>query len=311
MATRKQYSTAVAALVDAEIAAGKAAREQAGRAKPAAPAGYVGVAVGEQVSVTVVSALWSAVRRRVANVAAVVALLPLIALGLGELVRAFGQPDFATAPAVVALLVLAVFLPWRAWQVFRIARGRPLALLPLPWIRIHVLHDVTYNRRRQQAWYEIPSFAWEAEPLFGGIAAVPALLILTLVPSVPGVVVGGLVALPIVLTIVWEGLAMTLSGLGAVQGVESRATPALAGTPTASTASLAQLDERLVRLTQIRDWLRDDRLQGMVDDVIGQQVRASERRQVWYSVAIGIASLVAGWLLSAISPISIGGFLHR
>jgi hypothetical protein len=151
----------------------------------------------------------------------------------------------------------------------------------------------------------------EAEPLLGGIAAVPALLILTLVPSVPGIVVGGLVALPIVLTILWEGLAATVSGLGAVGSVKDGGFQALAGAVPASATSMAQLDERLTRLTQIRDWLRDDRLQAMVDDVIGQQVRASERRQVRYSVMIGIASLVAGWLLSAVSPISMAGILHR
>jgi hypothetical protein len=151
----------------------------------------------------------------------------------------------------------------------------------------------------------------EAEPLFGGIAAVPALLILTLMPSAPGIVVGGLIALPIVLTIIWEWLDFTLSSLSAVGGVNASATGAFSGAATPSGASLEQLDERLARLTQIRDWLRDDRLQSMVDDVIGQQVRASERRQVKYSVVIGIASLVAGWLLSAVSPISLAGLLHR
>jgi len=38
--------------------------------------------------------------------------------------------------------------------------------------------------------------------------------------------------------------------------------------------------------------------------VIGKQVAKSERRQVTYSVAVGALSLLAGWLLSAISPIS-------
>jgi hypothetical protein len=39
--------------------------------------------------------------------------------------------------------------------------------------------------------------------------------------------------------------------------------------------------------------------------------RAEECRQATYSVVIGIASLVAGWLLSAVSPISIASLLQR
>jgi hypothetical protein len=52
----------------------------------------------------------------------------------------------------------------------------------------------------------------------------------------------------------------------------------------------------------MRDWLRDDTLRAMVDDVIGRQVRASERRQVAYSAVVGVVSLIAGWLLSGVSP---------
>jgi hypothetical protein len=46
------------------------------------------------------------------------------------------------------------------------------------------------------------------------------------------------------------------------------------------------------------------KLKSMIDDAIGKQVARSERRQVAYSVIIGVLSLAAGWLLSAISPLS-------
>jgi hypothetical protein len=61
----------------------------------------------------------------------------------------------------------------------------------------------------------------------------------------------------------------------------------------------------------MRDWLRDDTLRVMVSDVVGQQVRASERRQIAYSAVVGVVSLIAGWLLSAISSILMVSFLHH
>ena len=40
----------------------------------------------------------------------------------------------------------------------------------------------------------------------------------------------------------------------------------------------------------------------MIDDVINRHVRTAERRQAFFSAGVGVASLIAGWLLSAISP---------
>src|SRR5262249_2378603 len=95
------------------------------------------------------------------------------------------------------------------------------------------------------------------------------------------------------------GISATASALGAVGPVEghARAEDALA-------ASGASLDERIDRLTQMREWLRDDALRAMVDGAIGQQVKASERRQRVYVVAAVALSLLAGWLLSAMRPVS-------
>jgi hypothetical protein len=73
--------------------------------------------------------------------------------------------------------------------------------------------------------------------------------------------------------------------------------------PTIVRPNIAQLNDRITQLQQMRDWLKDDHLRAMMDGVIGQQVAKSERRQIFYTVVVSILSLVAGWLLSAISPI--------
>ena len=72
--------------------------------------------------------------------------------------------------------------------------------------------------------------------------------------------------------------------------------------PMPQQASLDELDLRIVRLQQLREWLKDDNLRGMIDDVINKHVRTAERRQAFFSAGVGVASLIAGWLLSAISP---------
>lgn len=66
--------------------------------------------------------------------------------------------------------------------------------------------------------------------------------------------------------------------------------------------ALGELDLRITRLQQLREWLKDDTLRAMMDDVIGQRVRSAERRQVVISAIVSVAALLAGWLLSAISP---------
>lgn len=62
----------------------------------------------------------------------------------------------------------------------------------------------------------------------------------------------------------------------------------------------ANLGVQIQRLNQIRSWVSEDpSFSYLVDNIIGKQVKASERRQQIYSVVFGVASLVAGWLLSA------------
>jgi hypothetical protein len=138
-------------------------------------------------------------------------------------------------------------------------------------------------------------------PLAGGIAALPALIVLARAISLPSFILWGLLALPAVLIALIIAAQSTLTALSAVGGVDTSNLDLNLGSPP---ASLAALDERIVRLTQMREWLRDDALRTMVDDVIGHHVQASERRQVIYSLIVGVVSLAAGWLLSAISPVS-------
>jgi len=80
----------------------------------------------------------------------------------------------------------------------------------------------------------------------------------------------------------------------------------------AQQTALTELDLRISRLQQMSAWLQDAQLRNMIDDVIGRRVQAAERRQVYYSVAVGAVSLLVGWLLSAISPASmLVSMLHR
>ena len=78
------------------------------------------------------------------------------------------------------------------------------------------------------------------------------------------------------------------------------------------TLNVAALDEEITRLQQMRVWLSDPLMCAVIDKFIGQRMGATERRQVYYTVAAATFSLVIGWLLSAISPASVLiGLFHR
>jgi hypothetical protein len=71
-------------------------------------------------------------------------------------------------------------------------------------------------------------------------------------------------------------------------------------------ASLSELTLFVSRLRQIRDWLQQDsRLLPVVDEFIGQQVAASEKRNNRRNVAIAgvttVIGAVLGWLLSSLA----------
>lgn len=76
---------------------------------------------------------------------------------------------------------------------------------------------------------------------------------------------------------------------------------------------VASLDERIARLEQVRRWIGEDgEMARFLDAVIGQQVKASERRTVRVSIALAIVSLIAGWALSLLAtPQTLATLLHR
>ena len=67
----------------------------------------------------------------------------------------------------------------------------------------------------------------------------------------------------------------------------------------------ATLQRRRAFLTSMQEHLEaDPALLSFVDAMIGNQVKAAERRQPMVAAGVSLASLIAGWLLSAISPVS-------
>ncbi len=62
-----------------------------------------------------------------------------------------------------------------------------------------------------------------------------------------------------------------------------------------------RLDERIERLSLVREWITSDaEIAHLIDATIGRQVRAAERRQARLSVVLTVVSLVVGWLLSLV-----------
>ncbi|HEV8192332.1 MAG TPA: hypothetical protein VGP82_12765 [Ktedonobacterales bacterium] len=108
----------------------------------------------------------------------------------------------------------------------------------------------------------------------------------------------------VVLIVVVVALVVVRRGPAPAQG---SAAVALSG-PRA----LGALDQRIVRLEQLRSWMGEDPDLGrLIDTSIGSQVHASERRQRFFAGTLGVITLVAGWLLSAVSPpASLASLLH-
>jgi hypothetical protein len=70
-------------------------------------------------------------------------------------------------------------------------------------------------------------------------------------------------------------------------------------------ATLTNLQTRVQRLNQVQSFFRDDpELMHLVDSAIAKRTQAASRRQTLIAVGVALASLVAGWLLSAVSPVS-------
>jgi hypothetical protein len=227
------------------------------------------------------------------------ALLPILVIaaraGLGALpqigIPTDGWLPWAVQGITIAAAVWAVLVTlWQARNSWRRARGLPL-------VTLRFRRGQTAVERQQYEDY--PSFADIVIKLGVAAATLPALLWLALSGGDP---LWLLVVLPLVLLLVAALLLSLLDGLiGGLGAVGSVDRPSL-GPPSSS--QILQLDDRIAQLQQIRLWLKDEKLKSMIDDAIGKQVARSERRQVAYSVTVGVLSLAAGWLLSAISPVS-------
>jgi hypothetical protein len=285
MAGEKTYSSAFSQYLDGAIADAEKQRAQA-----TLVAGAVASEVAETVTGTVLESLRAALSRAIRRYfpTAIISLLPLLALGVDAALQAFSQLALLNLPARVALVGLAVFLPWQAWQAIRVAQGR----IPYRLFR---------RRAQSDQYYDLPTVSEMIIPLVVGLLDVPVLLSVAFAVSLPNLVLAGLLALPVLVFVLVVVGRTVLLGLGAVGAVGPLGR---IDEGTLQPVSLASLDERIARLTQIREWLGDDTLRVMVDDVIGQQVKSAARRQVTYSFVIGVISLVVGWLLSAVSPVA-------
>jgi hypothetical protein len=90
--------------------------------------------------------------------------------------------------------------------------------------------------------------------------------------------------------------------------------PSYGAAPTMPTPEkiTAGIDQRVSRLMQIREWISEDSdIARLLDTVIGNQVRASERRQVRINIAFNVLFLLIGWALSIFaSPQAMSALLH-
>jgi hypothetical protein len=285
---RRSYSSEVEAYVDAELAA----REATLRGS---------LSVSEGVSLTVLGILRMNLARdfRLYRGTALLALLPVLVIasraGLNVLPQLGIAPDswlpWALQGITIAAAVWAGLVTlWQARNSWRRARGLPL-------VALRFRRDQTAAERQRYADY--PSFEDLVIKLGAALATLPALLWLALSGGDPHWL---LVALPLAFLLAAVLLVGLLNGLiGGLGAVGSVDRPIPGPQPS---SQIGQLDDRIAQLQQIRVWLKDEKLKSMIDDAIGKQVARSERRQVAYSVAVGVFSLAAGWLLSAISPVS-------
>ncbi|HEX6540268.1 MAG TPA: hypothetical protein VF040_00820 [Ktedonobacterales bacterium] len=307
MTKEQAYSSSLSYYLDVAIAH---AEQQRREGTPATP-----MVVTSSVSGTVLYTVWAVLSRSLRRNAPtlLVASLPLLALVLGTLLDALGQSSQSHLPALVMLLGLALFLPWQTWQTVRQARE-------LPPYRLRRLFRWRTVSGRYDNWYDLPTMGEMVGAFVVGLLDVPGVLIQafpsapSFAANLPSFIFPVLIAMPvlaIVLMAVARGFLAVYFAPSAVKAVDEQGEGMLQSVPLAS-LPLASLDERITRLTQMREWLQDDTLRTMVDDVIGQQVRAAARRQVAYSFIVGVISLVAGWLLSAISPVAtLANLLHR
>lgn len=79
-------------------------------------------------------------------------------------------------------------------------------------------------------------------------------------------------------------------------------------------AERKSLSLRIERLKQVQTWMAEDHLlERVIDEAIGNHIRAAEKRQLAtfkitqrrqnvFAISISVAALIVGWLLSAVTP---------
>ncbi|HLZ21629.1 MAG TPA: hypothetical protein VKQ30_05870 [Ktedonobacterales bacterium] len=78
------------------------------------------------------------------------------------------------------------------------------------------------------------------------------------------------------------------------------------GALDAAEREIRLLTTRRDRLHVLEDWSKEDPdLMRSIDEVIVNQLKASKRRQRRITFALAITSLIVGWLLSAIAPVTV------
>ena len=84
-------------------------------------------------------------------------------------------------------------------------------------------------------------------------------------------------------------------------GREPKAAARLAPAPGETPVEL--LGQRITHLELVTTWMKNDPdFARLIDSSIGRQVKMSEQREKVYSAFLGIGMLIAGWLISAVSP---------
>jgi len=89
---------------------------------------------------------------------------------------------------------------------------------------------------------------------------------------------------------------------------EAEASP---NSPVATQQMALAMHARISRLNQFATWIEDDpAIVTLIDETISSRVRAAAHRQAIISVLVAILSLIVGWLLNAINPVSLASVFH-
>lgn len=86
------------------------------------------------------------------------------------------------------------------------------------------------------------------------------------------------------------------------------------GVPEQTTSDLvAALNERAERLTLVSQWIQqDEHFRGLLDSVIGQQVKLAEQRLKRLNIVLNAVFLLLGWLLSVFAtPAALAALFHK